>query len=30
MVVRLARESLAFAAVSSFVWMVCVVTSHLG
>jgi hypothetical protein len=27
---RLARESLAFVAVSSFVWMVCVVTSHLG
>jgi hypothetical protein len=28
--VRLARESLAFASVASFVWMVCAVASHLG
>jgi hypothetical protein len=28
--VRLARESLAFAAVSSFVWMVCTMASHVG
>lgn len=28
--VRLARESLAFAAVSSFVWMVCAVAGYLG
>jgi hypothetical protein len=28
--VRLARESLSFAAVSSFVWMVCTVASHVG
>jgi len=28
--VRLARESLAFAAVSSFVWMVCTVAYHVG
>ena len=28
--VRIARESLAFVSVASFVWMVCVVTAHLG
>jgi hypothetical protein len=28
--VRLARESLAFVSVASFIWMVCVVTSHVG
>ena len=28
--VRLARESLAFAAVASFVWMVCAVAAHMG
>jgi hypothetical protein len=27
--VRLARESLAFASVASFVWMVCVVSTSL-
>jgi hypothetical protein len=30
MMVRLARESLAFLAVSSFVWMVCTMASHVG
>lgn len=28
--VRLARESLAFMSVASFVWMVCVVASQMG
>ncbi|CAN7350754.1 cell division inhibitor SidA [Phenylobacterium sp. LjRoot219] len=28
--VRLARESLAFASVASFVWMVCLVASYVG
>jgi hypothetical protein len=28
--VRLARESLAFASVASFVWMVCSVAGHMG
>lgn len=28
--VRLARESLAFVSVASFVWMMCVVTSYVG
>jgi hypothetical protein len=28
--VRFARESLAFASMASFIWMVCVVTSHVG
>jgi len=28
--VRLARESLAFASVASFVWMMCTVASHMG
>jgi hypothetical protein len=28
--VRLARESLAFMSVASFVWMVCVVAAHVG
>jgi hypothetical protein len=28
--VRLARESLAFMSVASFVWMICVVAAHLG
>ncbi|THD80735.1 MAG: cell division inhibitor SidA [Phenylobacterium sp.] len=28
--VRLARESLAFVSVASFVWMMCVVAVHLG
>ena len=28
--VRLARESLAFASVASFVWMMCVVSSSLA
>ncbi|MDB5443007.1 MAG: hypothetical protein JWP73_1383 [Phenylobacterium sp.] len=28
--VRIARESLAFASVASFVWMMCVVAVHLG
>jgi hypothetical protein len=28
--VHLARESLAFAAVSSFVWMVCSLASYVG
>jgi hypothetical protein len=28
--VRLARESLAFMSVASFVWMMCVVAVHLG
>jgi hypothetical protein len=28
--VRVARESLAFMSVASFVWMVCVVAAHLG
>jgi hypothetical protein len=28
--VRVARESLAFASVASFVWMMCVVAIHLG
>lgn len=28
--VRLARESLAFASVASFVWMICTVAAHVG
>jgi hypothetical protein len=28
--VRLARESLAFASVASFVWMICTVASFVG
>ncbi|RAK52931.1 cell division inhibitor SidA [Phenylobacterium deserti] len=28
--VRLARESLAFASVASFVWMMCQVASYVG
>jgi hypothetical protein len=28
--VRLARESLAFVSVASFVWMMCTVASHVG
>lgn len=28
--VRIARESLAFLSVASFVWMICVVAIHLG
>jgi hypothetical protein len=28
--VRLARESLAFASVASFVWMMCTVVSHVS
>jgi hypothetical protein len=28
--VRLARESLAFASVASFVWMICSVAAHVG
>jgi hypothetical protein len=28
--VRIARESLAFMSVASFVWMVCVVAAHMG
>ncbi|HSV02130.1 MAG TPA: cell division inhibitor SidA [Phenylobacterium sp.] len=28
--VRLARESLAFMSVASFVWMMCAVAVHLG
>ena len=28
--VRLARESLAFASVASFVWMMCTVASFMG
>jgi hypothetical protein len=28
--VRLARESLAFASVASFVWMMCVMVSYVG
>jgi hypothetical protein len=28
--VRLARESLAFASVASFVWMMCAMAAHLG
>ncbi|HEY8618024.1 cell division inhibitor SidA [Phenylobacterium sp.] len=27
---RLARESLAFASVASFVWMMCAVAAHVG
>jgi hypothetical protein len=28
--VRIARESLAFMSVASFVWMVCTVAAHMG
>jgi hypothetical protein len=28
--VRLARESLAFASVASFVWLMCTVAAHVG
>jgi hypothetical protein len=28
--VRIARESLAFASVASFVWMMCTVAAHVG
>jgi len=28
--VRVARESLAFVSVASFVWMICAVAVHLG
>ncbi|HZZ30787.1 MAG TPA: cell division inhibitor SidA [Phenylobacterium sp.] len=28
--VRLARESLAFVSVASFVWMMCAVAAHMG
>jgi hypothetical protein len=28
--VRLARESLAFASVASFVWMMCSLAAHMG
>ncbi|MFL5298663.1 MAG: cell division inhibitor SidA [Phenylobacterium sp.] len=28
--VRVARESLAFVSVASFVWMVCAVAAHVG
>jgi hypothetical protein len=28
--VRIARESLAFMSVASFVWMMCIVAAHMG